>query len=99
MAEAYLKDKKRLLPCAAYVKAAYGLKGLYVGVPVIIGAGGVERIVEISLNKSEARMFKNSVDNVRALSKIVAKMEQDAAKAKKALARKAAKAKAKKGKK
>lgn len=99
MAEAYLKDKKRLLPCAAYVKGAYGLKGLYVGVPVIIGAGGVERIVEISLNKSEARMFKNSVDNVRALSKIVAKMEQDAAKAKKALARKAAKAKAKKGKK
>jgi malate dehydrogenase len=99
MADAYLKDKKRLLPCAAYVKGAYGLNGVYVGVPVIIGAGGVERIVEISLNKSEARMFKNSVDNVRALSKIVAKMEQDAAKAKKALARKAAKAKAKKGKK
>ena len=101
MAEAYLKDKKRLLPCAAYVKGAYGLKGLYVGVPVIIGAGGVERIVEISLNKSEAKMFKNSVDNVRALSKIVAKMEKDAAKAKKAPARKAAKpkTKAKKGKK
>ena len=90
MAEAYLKDKKRLLPCAAYVKGAYGLKGLYVGVPVIIGAGGVERIVEISLNKSEARMFKNSVDNVRALNRIVAIMEKDAAKPK---------AKGKKGKK
>jgi malate dehydrogenase len=101
MADAYLKDKKRLLPCAAYVKGAYGLDGVYVGVPVIIGAGGVERIVEISLNKAEAKMFKNSVDNVRALSKIVATMEKDAAKAKKAPARKAAKpkAKAKKGKK
>ena len=49
MADAYLKDKKRLLPCAAYVENAYGLDGLYVGVPVIIGAGGVERIVGFSL--------------------------------------------------
>ncbi len=93
MADSYLKDKKRLLPCAAYVTGAYGLKGLYVGVPVIIGAGGVERIVEISLNKSEAKMFKHSVDNVRALCRIVAKMEKDAAKAKKAAARKPAKRK------
>ena len=53
------------------------MKGLYVGVPVIIGAGGVERIVEISLNKGESAMFKKSVDNVRALKKVVAKMEAD----------------------
>ena len=82
MADAYLKDKKRLLPCAAYVKGAYGLNGIYVGVPVIIGAGGVERIVEISLNKTEATMFKNSVDNVKTLTAIVTKMERDAAKKK-----------------
>ena len=50
MAESYLKDKKRVLPCAAYLNGEYGVKGLYVGVPVVIGAGGVERIVEIDLN-------------------------------------------------
>ena len=77
MAESYLRDKKRLLPAAAYLRGEYKVKGMYVGVPVIIGAGGVERIVEISLNKSEAAMFKKSVDNVRALKKVVAKMEAD----------------------
>ena len=50
MAESYLKDKKRVLPCAAYLTGQYGIKDLYVGVPVVIGAGGVERIVEIELN-------------------------------------------------
>ena len=54
MAEAYLKDKKRVLPCAAYLNGEYGVKGIYVGVPVIIGAGGVERIVEIELNAGRA---------------------------------------------
>ncbi len=67
MAEAYLKDKKRILPCAAWVDGAYGLKGIYVGVPVVIGAGGVERIVEISLDDSEAAEFTKSVDSVRVL--------------------------------
>ena len=67
MADAYLKDKKRLLPCAAYVDGAYGLDGLYVGVPVIIGAGGVERIVEIDLNADEQAMFDKSVDAVKGL--------------------------------
>ncbi len=76
MAEAYLKDKKRVLPCAAYVKGAYGLKGLYVGVPVVIGGGGVERIVEISLNKTEKAMFMKSVKAVRTLSKIVEKVKK-----------------------
>ena len=51
MAEAYLKDQKRVLPCAAFVEDAYGLKGMYVGVPTVIGAGGIERVVEIALNR------------------------------------------------
>jgi malate dehydrogenase len=74
MAEAYLKDKKRLLPCAAYVDGAYGLDGLYVGVPVVLGAGGVERIVEIELNEEEQAMFDRSVSAVRALNDIVANL-------------------------
>ena len=74
MAEAYLKDKKRLLPCAAYVDGAYGLDGLYVGVPVVLGAGGVERIVEIELNEEEQAMFDRSVSAVRALNEIVANL-------------------------
>ena len=67
MAEAYLKDQKRLLPCAAHVDGAYGLDGMYVGVPTIIGAGGIERIVDIKLNKDEQVMFDKSVDAVRGL--------------------------------
>jgi malate dehydrogenase len=67
MAEAYLKDQKRLLPCAAHVKGAYGLDGLYVGVPVIIGAGGVERIVEVKLDASEKAMLDKSIDAVKGL--------------------------------
>jgi malate dehydrogenase len=67
MAESYLKDQKRVLPCAAYVDGAYGLDGFYVGVPTVIGAGGVERIVEISMNKDEQAMFDNSVKAVKGL--------------------------------
>ena len=67
MAEAYLKDQKRVLPCAAYINGEYGEKDLYVGVPVVIGAGGVERVVEIALNKAEQKMFNNSVSAVRGL--------------------------------
>ena len=62
MAEAYLKDKKRLLPCAACCDGEYGVKGLYVGVPVVIGAGGIEKIVEIELNADEKAMFDHSVN-------------------------------------
>ena len=62
MAESYLKDKKRVLPCAAYLNGEYGVKDLYVGVPVVIGAKGVERIVEIELNGAERAMFEKSVD-------------------------------------
>ena len=67
MAEAYLKDQKRLLPCAANLSGQYGLSDIYVGVPTIIGAGGIERIVEIKLDKSEKAMFDKSVDSVRGL--------------------------------
>ena len=67
MAEAYLKDQKRLLPCAAHVDGEYGLSGFYVGVPVIIGASGVERIVPIKLSKEEKKMFDKSVDAVNSL--------------------------------
>jgi malate dehydrogenase len=67
MAESYLKDKKRVLPCAAYVNGPYGEKDLYVGVPTVIGAGGVEKIVEISLNPDEKAMLDKSVGSVRDL--------------------------------
>ena len=67
MAESYLKDQKRVLPCAAYVDGAYGLNGFYVGVPTVIGAGGIERVVEISMNKDEQTMFDNSVNAVKGL--------------------------------
>ena len=62
MAEAYLKDKKRVLPCAAWLDGEYGVDGLYVGVPAVIGAGGVERIVEIALDTDEQTAFEHSVE-------------------------------------
>ena len=67
MAEAYLKDQKRLLPCAAHCDGEYGLDGMYVGVPTVIGAGGVERIVDIKLDKHEKAMFDSSVNAVKGL--------------------------------
>jgi malate dehydrogenase len=71
MAESYLKDKKRLFPCAAYVKGAYGVDGLYVGVPIIIGSKGVEKIIEIDLTTDEKKMFDHSVAAVEELTHIV----------------------------
>ncbi|MEM9967573.1 MAG: malate dehydrogenase [Pseudomonadota bacterium] len=67
MAESFLKDQKRVLPCAAYVDGAYGLNGFYVGVPTVIGASGVERIVEIEMDKEEQAMFEHSVGAVKGL--------------------------------
>jgi malate dehydrogenase len=67
MAEAYLGDQKRILPCAAYVDGQYGLDGLYVGVPVLIGAGGVEKIVEIELDDEDKAGLQVSVDAVKEL--------------------------------
>ena len=67
MAESYLKDKKRVLPCAAWLTGQYGIKDLYVGVPVVIGAGGIERIVEIELNPAEQAAFDKSCAAVQEL--------------------------------
>ena len=67
MAEAYLGDQKRILPSAAYVDGQYGLDGLYVGVPVVIGAGGVEKIVEIELDDEAKQNLTVSVDAVKEL--------------------------------
>jgi malate dehydrogenase len=67
MAESYLRDKKRVMPCAAHLTGYYGVKDLYVGVPAVIGAKGVERIVEIELNGAERAMFDKSVEAVRTL--------------------------------
>ncbi len=74
MAESYLKDKKRVLPCAAQLTGQYGLNDLYVGVPVIIGAGGVEKVIEIEMTEDETKMFMNSVDSVKTLNEVVAKV-------------------------
>ena len=67
MAESYLQDKKRVLPCAALLNGQYGQKDLYVGVPVVIGAGGVERIVEIEFNADEKAAFDKSCGAVKEL--------------------------------
>jgi malate dehydrogenase len=84
MADAYLKDKKRVMPCAAYLNGEYGLKGMYVGVPVVIGAGGIEKIVEINLNADEKKAFDTSVAAVKKLidesQAILAKVAAEATK-------------------
>jgi malate dehydrogenase len=67
MAESYLKDKKRVLPCAAYLEGQYGVNGLFIGVPIVIGANGVERIVEVTFAADEKAMFEKSVASVRGL--------------------------------
>jgi len=67
MAEAFLKDQKRVLPCAAWVEGALGLKGMYVGVPTVIGAGGIERVIDIKMTRDEQAMFDKSVDAVKGL--------------------------------
>jgi malate dehydrogenase len=74
MADAYLKDKKRLLACAAHLSGQYGVTGIYVGVPVILGAGGVEKIVEIDLNAEEKAMFDHSVNSVKELVQVTKSM-------------------------
>lgn len=68
MAESYLKDKRRILPVAAYLNGEYGVKGLYIGVPAIIGKNGVEKIIEVKLNSSETTMFNRSVEAVKKLT-------------------------------
>jgi malate dehydrogenase len=65
MAESFLRDQKRLLPCSALLEGQYGVKGLFVGVPVVIGAGGVERVIELDLDDEERAMLARSVASVR----------------------------------
>ena len=79
MAECYLKDQKRGLPCAAYLTGQYGVNDMYVGVPTIIGAGGVEKIVEIELNADEKKMFDHSVAAVQTLVDVVKKQQAEKA--------------------
>ncbi len=67
MAKSYLRDKKRVLPCAAHLSGEYGLNDVYVGVPTVIGAGGVEKVIEIELDAQERAMFDHSVAAVRGL--------------------------------
>ena len=80
MAESYLRDKKRVLPCAAYLNGEYGVKDLYVGVPVVLGAKGVERIVEIELSGAEKSMFDKSAEAVKGLVEACKKIAPDLAK-------------------
>ena len=76
MADSYLKDKKRVLPCAANLSGEYGIKDLYVGVPVVIGSKGVEKVVEISMNAKEKKMFNQSVSSVRGLLRACSKIDK-----------------------
>ena len=75
MAECYLKDLKKQLPCAAYLNGEYDTKDLYAGVPVIIGSKGVEKIVELDLNDEERENFKKSVNSVKELFNAAKKID------------------------
>ena len=77
MAESYLKDKKEKLPCAAYLNGEYGVKGLYAGVPVIIGKSGVEKIIELDLNSEEKKNFEVSIKAVRELLESAKKIDPE----------------------
>jgi malate dehydrogenase len=74
MVEAVVRDKKRLIPCAAYCDKEYGVGGYYVGVPIILGASGVEKIIELKLSETEQAAFNKSVDAVRQLIAVMAKL-------------------------
>ena len=76
MAECYLKDLKKQLPCAAYLDGHYGMKEVYAGVPVIIGSKGVEKIIELELSSEEKENFKKSVETVRDLFNAAKKIDQ-----------------------
>ena len=80
MAEAFLKDEKKLLPCAAQLKGEYGVKNVYAGVPVIVGKNGVEKIEEVDLDEKEKKEFIHSIDSVKALWKAASKIDPDLSK-------------------
>jgi len=75
MAEAYLKNQKKLLPCAAYLNGEYGIKNLYLGVPVVIGKDGVEKVIEIKLNDKEKENFDISINAVKELFEAAVKID------------------------
>ena len=74
MVEAIVKDKKRVLPCAAYCNEEYGVGGYYVGVPIVLGTGGVEKVIEIDLTEEERAAFQNSIDAVKGLVSTMAEL-------------------------
>ena len=77
MAESYIKDQKKQLPCAAYLNGEYEIKGLYAGVPVIIGAGGVEKVIQINLSEEEKINFKRSIKSVHDLFEAAKKIDKN----------------------
>ena len=77
MAKAYLKDEKKLLPCAAYLKGEYGINDIYAGVPSIVGQNGVEKIEEINLDEKEKSEFLHSIDAVKKLWEAASKIDPD----------------------
>ena len=77
MGESYIKNLKKILPCAAYLNGEYGVKNLYVGVPVVIGSGGVEKVVELTLNEKETKNLNISIKAVKELYKAACKIDQD----------------------
>ena len=79
MAESYLKDQRRIFPCASWLQGEYGVSDLYVGVPVIIGQNGVEKVVEMALTASEQEAFDHSVNAVKELTSVVSKFVANAA--------------------
>ena len=80
MAEAYLKDEKKLLPCAIQLNGEYGVSNVYAGVPVIIGKNGVEKIEQIDLDEKEKKEFMHAIEAVKALWEAASKIDQDLSK-------------------
>jgi malate dehydrogenase len=79
MAESYIKNLKKTLPCAAYLNGEYGIKNLYAGVPVVIGDQGVEKVIEIKLEDKEKENFEISVKTVKELFEVAVKIDPDLA--------------------
>ena len=77
MTESYIKDLKKILPCAAYLNGEYGVKNLYVGVPVKIGKNGVEKVIEIDLSVEEKKQFDNSIQAVQGLLDVAKKIDSE----------------------
>ena len=77
MAKSYLRDEKKVLPCAAYLNGEYGVKNIYAGVPVVIGKGGVEKINEVDLDEKEKSQFMNSIDSVKKLWEAASKIDPE----------------------